>query len=801
MNFKDYITEILKNPYSTEREYPPQHYILDQWGFGIGDEHNYAVRFQADPQSSSRVSRVVFGVKRNKRISTKITSIKDINSYLATVISSISNALEDPTPKVKRRRDGIILTIPVKLYDKYGSRFKRIVKRKARDMGYRLVADLEDVDDVYKGIYLYRMGKNPTKLFPQFQIELESEEDSVGEVPTPKETKAPVRAAVVPDSIPEPEDANKPDADVDAVVAGKPPVENAVIEFTPKEKYELASENGQSLRKIEYTEKEKNTAFSKAVFEDLMTGSFYDDKSMIDDIKVYKRMTTKEMEIVLANNSEFKNFPYHEGKVLLALNMKGVQTSDIYDLFGRFNNKVRDTEIKREDFIERYNIVKSDKITVDEVLECVLESNDIYEKVCRDFGVERLFKEYGPPRHSDSIVVESYTKSDPVRAANNILASMTEEEYNTPEDQYLKFTQRKNKVVRDINFDLFKDESYISVLDYSLAEIREKGDLLEYLEIYDKTPDWFQARQGLYSADYDHFTLSFFGHWVMTGGSNAHNLAHVACADIGVNQDKDEYYSPRRVQPYGRQDNVFDEYAKSERVKNHFDKMYEKSQEFFKKKYKKKYDTTVIKLYRGLGIEDVSGYAPSTMESWSPLVSTAKRFASMMSRSHRDYTVLYAEVPIQYIIGTYESLGDVFEDDEMLKGKKEHIVMGGAFEHIPIYKYDVNRKELKPFKEHVIFEQKNERVPIVSPSKVNNKVGTGWMDNEDVTKGGWSDDVQVAIKAAWPLGGSAEKDQIKTLRYLENLGFIEVSGTDPLDGSYDYILTYQGRELYKELPK
>lgn len=176
-----------------------------------------------------------------------------------------------------------------------------------------------------------------------------------------------------------------------------------------------------------------------------------------------------------------------------------------------------------------------------------------------------------------------------------------------------------------------------------------------------------------------------------------------------------------RTNPFAPKLEEVDE--RKERVRSHMERIYEKNQEFFKAKFKKKYEEKTIKLYRGVGLGVVDTYIPGALESWTTQISTAKKFADMMSRDYRDYTIMTAEVPIQHIFGSFESFGDYWPGEEDLKGKKEYIVMGGTFATTPIYAFDVSRKteidKLKTFKEWTLYEGKNsamKTLKIVTPS-------------------------------------------------------------------------------------
>lgn len=198
-------------------------------------------------------------------------------------------------------------------------------------------------------------------------------------------------------------------------------------------------------------------------------------------------------------------------------------------------------------------------------------------------------------------------------------------------------------------------------------------------------------------------------------------------SDFGVNAEIGDFYNAGSLKDSIELDIVRE---RKDTILSNFEKLYERSQTYYKDKYKKQYDTKTIKLYRGVGLEEIDTYIPGALESWTTNVSTAKLFAEMMAPPPKSYyskkntgSIMMAEVPIQDIFGSWDSFSETWMGEEDLKGKKEYIVMGGTFATTPIYKYDPKSKEtygnVQTFKEWSLYEGKNMKkngIKITTPS-------------------------------------------------------------------------------------
>src|SRR6056297_1133510 len=131
MNFAEFIGESFDKSLPSEREIPPIAYVADQWQFEMGSK-THAVRFERGERFGKKSIEIRSGIIRGKKISPKITGVTDIRLYLSTVMKAVEEAIENPTIKLKQRRDGFVLVIPSKIYEKFGYRIARILRMRFR---------------------------------------------------------------------------------------------------------------------------------------------------------------------------------------------------------------------------------------------------------------------------------------------------------------------------------------------------------------------------------------------------------------------------------------------------------------------------------------------------------------------------------------------------------------------------------------------------------------------------------------------------------------------------------------------
>jgi hypothetical protein len=123
-------------------------------------------------------------------------------------------------------------------------------------------------------------------------------------------------------------------------------------------------------------------------------------------------------------------------------------------------------------------------------------------------------------------------------------------------------------------------------------------------------------------------------------------------------------------------------FQRSENMRVNLEKLYSETQAFYTQKFKGvDLDRKMLDLYRGVGVTGVETYKPWSVESWSPLPSTAKRFGKMMG-GNKGYTILRAQAPYSSVLFSHEAQKAYWTEEKSLKGKREFVVLGGGLRNL-----------------------------------------------------------------------------------------------------------------------
>lgn len=164
--------------------------------------------------------------------------------------------------------------------------------------------------------------------------------------------------------------------------------------------------------------------------------------------------------------------------------------------------------------------------------------------------------------------------------------------------------------------------------------------------------------------NYDDWVNEVLHDWLFDSGGSLNSLFSAAIAEIGsnkgkrlwVNRDGLPVLAPRPTRRYV-------EFAK---------RLYEETQEFYKRRQKKK-----IHLHRGVG-ERVATH--SAVESWSTMKSVATEFANDGGYG----VIMVADVDPSSILMSWESHALNWVDEANLRGKKEFTLLGGSLDDVEI---------------------------------------------------------------------------------------------------------------------
>jgi len=206
---------------------------------------------------------------------------------------------------------------------------------------------------------------------------------------------------------------------------------------------------------------------------------------------------------------------------------------------------------------------------------------------------------------------------------------------------------------------------------------------------YSNGMDVQKIHLGEFSKDREVALTSLLSGWAITGGgiSEQKIIREVSAGLFPANKGVLFYDSTEPGIDPGKK-----LYSKT-RMAEHFAALKTETEDFYKKKFAKKSDPNpdlsmkTVEVWRGVG-GHFDDYIPSAAESWSAQKSSANKFGKMTSQGGRDwgtrsagkYTLVAAKVSYNDVLWSYESVKGKYgwPDDKELKGKKEHVIIGGA---------------------------------------------------------------------------------------------------------------------------
>lgn len=729
--------ESLDKIYPLQRIETKMHYVLDEFHFEIGSK-TFVVRSNkvASKDYGKKVNIITFGVKKGvKNIGTNLDGISNIRQYLATVFAAIEKMNEDPTSKLENKSDGYILSIPNELFEKYGDVLKVIAKRKFKKIfkTHNSYFELPTMED-RKALYIWKKEKSFDVVFSNLPVSDDSDDkieplykgDNLSDAPNSVSTETDDSVFVAP---------IEPESDLSQDTETIP---------TPQKELRVRREKTFTEIKMEAMEQGgidlNNHKFNlRSYYKLALAPMFFKYEYGRIDYVLDKNSNLKNEELDVLSEDIYSVLRREfledkttkiklpsETAILIALNLSGVQTGE-YDDFYRdaIPHGVSEADIAR---VKNKLPKRRESVTFDTVIDICMNAENILSQHGIDISKLEKNKSDGiKPKLTITALIDRFVKDKTAKEQifNSIIASVNPVEVDTFDPFEYSESSKGSKKIREMKYEVGNQFPTLNML---MRTVRSPDDFFGndisaelYLKYMEKLPSFMH---GMYSEDKDVFETSFIFSWTLSGSSSAQRIVKETFSDYSVNAELNDFYVDEGNQYQQRQIELENSIAESRKnvIQENLSSLYEKSQEFFKKKFGKKYDTKKIKLYRGVGVGLVDNYIPGALESWTTQISTANRFADMMGHK-KGGTILTAEVPIQDIFGSFESLSESFPGEEDLKGKKEYIVMGGTFATTPIYIFDVKRKEtknqLKPFKEWLEENKKmsmGKSIKIVTPS-------------------------------------------------------------------------------------
>ena len=721
ITFKESLDEV----YPTQRIETKRPTILDEWQFDIGSA-DHILRFERDSDLGKRTIRVLFGVKRGRNVSRNVEPVGNVKKYIATVFSCLEQAMNNPTKRMEKRRDGICLVIPDEYFDRMGPRIVRILTRLFRKTYNIHNAYFKHNEEGFMGIYMWKKGRQFTQVF-SFEDALKAEKDydqqefgasktitSTGDMEKVKS----IDLDIGKDREISTEIEYQEDEEEDEEVEVEPLLQQRVEDHnTILDRVKLLG--GKPIQE-KYSKEDFEEQIGRSFFEVLIAKNLFRDQikrspgdprpsymknkttSLTDDIKISS--DDYEKAYYYKMNRDAINEFFHENIYLVALNISGIKTGHTYDYFdsdykrGSFSSGGPYTRLNHEpDFnIIPYMPDTFKESNFEEIIKICEEAEDIIRLTLPEGIFEKLVEISTKPKKSliNHLTTDGPDINEKKQMVLNLLASI--DNLNIEPKYEEETNQKGNQTKISKSYDRILD----SHIDHIIIDTRNSIENVDEYILFDQAlPP--ALRDPMISDDRKYFEVYWADKWAMTGGTIAAKVAHESLSDYSYNNKLDSYYDaffskvPEEIRQ--KKQNEPDIKAIIERkdtIQNNFDAIYNKTQEFYKNKLKKKYDNYYVSLYRGLALQDnqIEAYVPSAVESWSTQLSTAKRFAKMMSDNPNQQVILHSEVPIQSVLATWETL-EGFPFEEELQGKKEYMIFGGTFATTPIYIFDPDTKE------------------------------------------------------------------------------------------------------------
>lgn len=737
-SFSDFLGESFDKTLPLLRDIPPIMYVADQWEFEMNSQ-THIVRFERGGERfGKRAMEVRFGRKMGRKLSPTISGIGNIREYMGTVLKAMENAIDDPTKKTEMSNHGFVLIIPTKVFEKFGARLIWILRRKMR--GKYNISDYTGYPESYGGnfsaIYMYKLGKRFNGVFHNLPVEVEEPV----ELPPLPVKKTPIKSPVIsePEAEPDPWTGSDDIPTPSMNMAGKMPIKSPVIIAAPVASKKAAIKATPSIHEIYGNELEEKA--KEAYWKMVWTIDF--DEANRDSYGL-----KHDPEIVVLSSYYKKKNPnakYSNKKLVFLFNVFGVKNKytgvawqdDYTQSLGLSTVLPIMKPIKEQPWPYIYDIL--------------VNWENYFMEIMKKLNKPETFTvKYDTPSILNRVIVPKInTAEDGKKLISQIIQTLPEKFHDDlPKEEIFEMRKsghdtKKEKLVKTLKY--ASQHGYPHELDEAItATVRLMDTPQEILDFIDTLPNYINHQHTLLSADYEIFEAEWISLWLLSGGTRAHVLSSHGAANTTTNTllESNSYWIHQKQGTLFKTYTLEDLTYKQPRFTGHFNTMYNKTQEFYRQKLGKKYDGYKFKLYRGIGTYPTHKYIPSTIESWSLELSTAVRFAKMMAKQGAG-TVLYAEVPVTGVIGSYEALDEVFLSDADLKGKKEIMVMGGAFAEVPIYEFNVDGKtpvdKISSFKEFTmmeqVFKENKKQIKIVKPSQKDANTGLGYDPNEDLTK-------------------------------------------------------------------
>lgn len=677
-------------------------YVLDRYTFDINGKEHVIRAVKYTSSYGKHAMQISVGIQRGRKITTKISGVGNIKEYFATLIKGVEKIINEPNERSKKFSRGVVIEFPEEVWEKFSPVLMRIVKKRTR--GKFKVSSHHDVphSESRKGIYIYKKRYDFNKAFQlkdAVDIPEPSEVDDEDTIiyPGGEEVKdktdllALLPASEAPLTTPE-------STALDAPVKLSQIEKNALIENMPSFEEKSPEEAKQIAYAIKYEK-----MFRHGV-----------------DFSV-------EEQILGAGASTSIDFPFDGYLFAFLLRLKGYDTrknySDNKSRIGAYPVEYVPQKIEMAYGLPNNLGTKKEPVPFDKAYPWMLNFENEMQKELDKHGKTFIKAEVRQHNYIETGSFSTATDEEIEKGLSHLLKTPREFDLTQPawkiKEQVPGLFQLCNEYLKRAS-SVDEMKSRFEIMPEAVGKATELGKF------------WSK----------EHFQSQFIHTWLLTGGTESYTISGVASNQISVNESLD----PNSFWIHGKKNksgfnslDLRDEVYNHPFVRSHFQDLYNQTQNFFKEKFGKKYEKKTIKLYRGVGVPNATSYVPAPMESWSTLKSTARKFAKNMSpHGGSGGSVFVSNVPVQYIIMTYQAQSDDWADESELQGEKEHVVLGGAFNEIELKRVDLGDFAIQTFSEW-INESESEKdmktIKIVKPSERDEHTALGVDPKEPEVRG------------------------------------------------------------------
>lgn len=407
--------------------------------------------------------------------------------------------------------------------------------------------------------------------------------------------------------------------------------------------------------------------------------------------------------------NEIKKLTKDQTKIIWALNNAGISTNYFYDSF--CSNETTNIQKIESNRLELHRLLNL-KTNKSRFVNSFTHSNnkysfiDLYNVIMSSDADIKLLYSYSYEEHAaDNVITKSRFQQNVIEHIDLETSTETISRY-VFKHQSLNNLDPVSRLSKNINKVEFK--TYIDKNGINLQQVFEKytklvydqlktlpNDSTEYKDLQKKHRIVFESlpsisKPPLLSDNYTIFKSKLLNLWSGTDHTSAHYILYNAFQNFGANTKDMKFYQGTFSHELNT-DPLKDFYLNID-YSDHLNKLYFESNEYF---VQQGYDLDdYITLYRVVALDNVKGYTPAPVESWSGDFKTILKYSKTIQNRLESKNITNKEVIILKIAARYRDLlgcakqfetENFFVDERSIGVKDEYIVLGGSLYTSPVY--------------------------------------------------------------------------------------------------------------------